>query len=190
MLQFTKEQVQEISTWCVDGQIKDIKLTQCEQHNQIEKEWGNQMINQTKNNQWTTNLGEHFVFHLLEKLGKNPRRPSRINHYQPDIETDDAIYEVKTRNFTTSGTAGEKVYGVPYKYAEIPTLYSKPLKIVCIGYQERELTRGNTPVFGNVRAIHQTLLQFYKNELQIEFITGSQLINQLSTINNSESSTH
>ena len=37
-----------------------------------------------------------------------------------------------------SGTAGEKILGVPLKYGEVPRLYHKPLKIVLIGYQEYE----------------------------------------------------
>ena len=115
-------------------------------------------------------------------MGKNPRRPETKEHYRPDIETDDAIYEIKTRNYTTPGTAGEKVYGVPYKYAEVPSLYNKPLKIVCVGYQERELTEGHTPIFGNARNIHEKILEFYKNELNIEFIKASDLIKQVNEL--------
>ena len=36
-------------------------------------------------------------------------RPKKINGYKPDWETEDGIYEAKTRNWTTSGTAGEKI---------------------------------------------------------------------------------
>ena len=45
------------------------------------------------------------------------------------------MVEVKSRSWCTTGTAGEKVR-VPYKYADIPNLYNKPLMIVCVAYQE------------------------------------------------------
>ena len=57
---------------------------------------------------------------LLKLLGKNPRKPKKKDGYIPDWECDDAIYEVKTRNWTTGGSAGEKVLGVMYKYSDIP----------------------------------------------------------------------
>ena len=81
---------------------------------------------------------------ILEKIGKIVKRPEKKNHYLPDWETDDAIWEVKTRNWNTPGTAGEKVLGVPYKYSDIPRLYGKPLKIVLVAYQEHEFINGHT----------------------------------------------
>ena len=44
-----------------EGKIKDTILKQTKEHNEIEKEWGNQMIGQKNNGQWTTNLGEHYI---------------------------------------------------------------------------------------------------------------------------------
>tara|TARA_B100001093_G_scaffold185108_3_gene177916 strand:+ start:14413 stop:15066 length:654 start_codon:yes stop_codon:yes gene_type:complete len=180
MVQFSKEQESQINLWCIEGKIKDTILKQTKEHNEIEKEWGNKMIEQKNNGQWTTNLGEHYIYQILKELGKNPRRPETKGHYRPDIETDDVIYEIKTRNYTTPGTAGEKVYGVPLKYAEVPSLYNKPLKIVCVGYQERELTEGYTPIFGNIRSIHKEILEYFQNKHNIEFIKASDLIKQVS----------
>ena len=117
--------------------------------NQKERAWGNTMIGQTSNGNWTTTLGEHLVRDTLIALGENPRRPETRGRYSPDWETDDYIYEVKTRNWTTPGTAGEKVLGVMYKYSDIPELYGKPLRIVCVAYQEYELTYGPTKIFGD-----------------------------------------
>ena len=108
--------------------VKKIENTQ----KAIEKIWGNKMIgNDTPINQWTTKLGEQLVYDTLVKSGKIVKRPKQMSCYRPDWETDDAIWEVKTRNWTTTGIAGEKVFGVPYKYSDIPELYKKPLKIVC-----------------------------------------------------------
>jgi hypothetical protein len=45
--------------------------------------------------------------------------------------------EVKCGTYYTNGTAHEKILGCPFKYADIPILYSKPLKIVCIGGAEK-----------------------------------------------------
>ena len=64
----------------------------------------------------------------------------KIQGVHPDWETEDAIWEVKTRNWSVPGTAGEKILGVPYKYSDVPELYGKPLKIVCVAYQEWECT--------------------------------------------------
>ena len=117
--------------------------------NQKEREWGNTMIGQTSNGNWPTILGEHLVRDTLIALGENPRRPEKRCGYSPDWETDDYIYEVKTRNWTTPGTAGEKVLGVHYKYSDIPEIYGKPLRVVCVAYQEYELTYGATQIFGD-----------------------------------------
>lgn len=57
---------------------------------------------------------------------------------KPDLECDDYVYEIKSRTYSTSGTAGEKILGVPLKYSEVPILYGKPLKIILVAYQEQE----------------------------------------------------
>jgi hypothetical protein len=145
----------------------------------IEKQWGNKIINQEENTQWTTKLGESFVFELLKMNGESPRRPKTINRYKPDIECDNFIYEVKTRNWSTTGTAGEKVLGAPFKYLDIPKLYGKPLKIICVAYQEYELTNGPTPVFDNVRPMHTEILEMYRNKYKIEYMKCSDLIKKL-----------
>ena len=61
-----------------------------------EKKWGNSMIGQQNNGQWTTLLGERLVRDILELRGENPRKPARKGGFQPDWETDEYIYEVKT----------------------------------------------------------------------------------------------
>ena len=37
-----------------------------------------------------------------------------------------------------------------YKYSDIPIIYNKPLKIICIAYQEYELTHCNIKIFGDI----------------------------------------
>jgi hypothetical protein len=113
-----------------------------------EKEWGNKMIGQTNNGQWTTLLGERLVFDVLQLRGENPRKVETKNGFKPDWETDNYIYEVKTSNWWVGGTAGEKVLGTWIKYQDVAELYGKPLRIVCVANQEYELQFGKTPYFG------------------------------------------
>ena len=161
--------------WCYQHPIiNGIKITKDQ-----EKIWGNSIIHDTNNNQWTTRLGQSIVFECLDQLGENPKIPLKKKYYVPDIETDDFIYEVKTRSWTTSGTAGEKVYGTPLKYAEIPILYEKPLIIICVAYQEYEMLYGKTPIFGpNIRNKQQMFIEFYKQN-DIYFDQCTKLIDLL-----------
>ena len=150
--------------------------------NKNEKTWGNNIIgnDETKQiKQWTTKLGENFVAKILSNSGYTVNRPIKKECYKPDWEIEEAIIEVKTRNWTTPGTAGEKVLGSPYKYAAIPRLYGKPLKIICVAYQEYELTYGNTKVFGEYKDIHieqKKMLDIWKG-MDIEFVKFSDIIN-------------
>ena len=144
-----------------------------------EKKWGNDMIGQTNNGQWTTLLGEKLVFDVLKERGENPRKVIRMDGFEPDWETDDYIYEVKTSNWWVSGTAGEKVYGTFIKYQNIPELYGKPLRIVCVANQEEELTSGKTKYFGeNITKKTQLILDIAKS-WGIEYVRFSDLVSPL-----------
>jgi hypothetical protein len=179
----------EIVTWATipfrNGLTYEVKktaeltvLSQRKIAQNLEKEWGNKISDQKNNGNWTTRVGEGVVFETLKRLNENPRKPEPKNGYKPDWETDKYIYEVKTSNWTISGTAGEKVLGTMYKYSEIPILYGKPLKIVCVAYQEYELTHGNTKIFGEVSETKQKFLDLAKS-LDIEYIKFSDLVARL-----------
>jgi hypothetical protein len=167
---------QSISQWALGvPKIGEIKINK-----QQEKEWGNDIIKQQDNIQWSTVVGEYFVFECLRKLGEKPRRPKKIGGYCPDWETNNNIYEVKTKSWTTMGTSGEKAFGSSLKYVDIPKLYNKPLIIVCVAYQEYALKYGNTPILGdNIQPNQKKILDFYKNEFNIEYISCSDLIKQV-----------
>jgi len=143
-----------------------------------EKNWGNNMIKEycgyskiTK--QWTTILSEFIVKKILEKKGFIVNKPKKINNFKPDWETEECIYEVKSRTYSTSGTAGEKILGVPFKYASIPRLYNKPLKIVLVGFQEQEaISKFN--IFSPTKE-KKIMIDFWKNNFNIEFIKASDL---------------
>ena len=143
-----------------------------------EKKWGNEIIQQTNNGQWTTLLGEGLVFEVLKLRGENPRKVVRKDGFEPDWETDEYMYEVKTSNWCVAGTAGEKVYGTFIKYQNIPELYGKPLRIVCVANQEEELTNGKTKYFGEKTKKTQQILDL-ASSWGIEYVKFSDLVSPI-----------
>ena len=108
----------------------------------VEDEWGKKMLKLKRpdlklDGQWTNKFGEHIAEESYEILGKNPKSAIKMTNLMPDLETDDYIVEVKTQTYFTSGTAGEKILGTPFKYRNVPVLYKKPLLIMCIGGAEK-----------------------------------------------------
>lgn len=151
-----------------------------------EKAWGNQLYKKffegKKNtSQWTTKVGEGLIRFLLEAQGKRVWIPEAKEtevsgtKYKPDLETEDAIWEVKTRSYCTKGTAGEKILGTPLKYSEIQELYGKPLKIVLLGYQEVEAIEKfklfDMPEDSN----KYKMLKFFES-MGITYVKGSDLL--------------
>ena len=143
-----------------------------------EKKWGNEIIQQTNNGQWTTLLGEGLVFEVLKLRGENPRKVIRKDGFEPDWETDEYMYEVKTSNWCVAGTAGEKGYGTFIKYQNIPELYGKPLRIVCVANQEEELTNGKTKYFGEKTQKTQQILDL-ASSWGIEYVKFSDLVSPI-----------
>ena len=146
---------------------------------EIENNFGNHILRRYydynyNNCNWSGILGECLVKSLLENSGNNVIRPRKNNNLLPDWETDDYIYEVKARKYTSTGSIGEKILGVPYKYADIPILYKKPLKIVLIGYQEYEAIN-KFDLFDPSSDNKQNINNMLKN-MGIEFVKGSDLL--------------
>jgi DNA adenine methylase len=140
-----------------------------------EKEWGNNIINKNTN-QWTTFLGEHILEELLYFNNENPKR-TKINNFCPDFECDNYIYENKCRSWHITGTAGEKILGTPLKYYSIYEHVKKPIKIVCMAYQEYEAVH-KFHLFNNDIA-HKKLkdtLNYFDTQLNITFIKFSELL--------------
>lgn len=95
------------------------------------------------------------------------------------IEKQINIYEVKTSNWWVDGTAGEKVLGTFIKYQDIPELYGKPLKIVCVDGQEDELVNHKTKYFGeNITKKTQQVLDLARS-WNIEYIKFSDLVSPI-----------
>lgn len=184
----------EVIRWCYEG-ITDVSLKNTEseeklkESKEIEKKWGNDIMHTTDGKQWTTRLCQEVVKEALIKLGrKNVRATTakksslRDKKYDPDLECDDYVYEVKGRSWCTPGTAGEKILGVPLKYGELPRLYKKPLQIVLVGYQEYEAREKFA--FGDLLdSKNQTpelteSLAFYK-EQHIEYVAFTDILKKL-----------
>ncbi len=180
--------------WCYEA-ITPVSLMNTESEKklkaakQTEQKWGNGVIKTIGGKQWTTVLCQELVMEALNKLGrKNVRQTTsrtstlRDKDYNPDLECDDFVYEVKGRSWSTPGTAGEKILGVPLKYGELPRLYEKPLKIVLVGYQEYEAR--NKFAFGDLLdKKNQTpelkeSLAYYK-EHKIEYVAFTDILKQI-----------
>jgi hypothetical protein len=149
-----------------------------EQKKVLEDEWGKKLLKKVRpdlnpNSNWTTLIGEYICKEIYIILGKTVTKPVNKEKLQPDLEIDDAILEVKTQTFFTSGTAGEKILGCPFKYSEIPELYGKPLKIICFSGAEKVCREsyGNLPG-AKCTPQKQKFLDFFR-ENQIEFIAAT-----------------
>jgi len=167
----------------------------------MEKEWANGLLrkyygynNNIEIKQWTTKLGEEVVKEVLLLMGNNiynkkSSYKSKLSKktYEPDLECDKFLYEVKSRNWTTPGTAGEKILGVPMKYSELPQLSGKQVKIILVGFQEQEAKTGfgfgNLLCSSNCNPIASQMISCYKN-LGFEYIGLTDLLNQLGFKNN------
>jgi len=161
--------------------VQKNKTSDEKQYKVLEDQWG-QMTMKTRrpdlklDKQWTNTFGEYVCKEIYTLLGKTVSKPMKKNHLQPDLEVDDAILEVKTGTFHTSGTAGEKILGTPFKYAELPSVYMKPVKIICIGGAERICASS----YGNLAGEHCTpqkklFLDFYRQQ-GFEYIGASDIL--------------
>jgi hypothetical protein len=150
----------------------------------LEDKWGQDMLKTRRpdlklDKQWTNKFGEHLCEEIYILNGKEISKPVKKEHYQPDYEVDDAIVEVKAGTFHTGGTAGEKILGCPFKYSEIPDLYSKPLKILCIGGAEKVCREQYGNLAGSkCSAQKKKFLDFFK-ENQIEYIGATDILKTL-----------
>ena len=134
-----------------------------------EDEWGRATLKLRRpdlklNKQWTNKFGEHICEELFILKNEPAKPPTKKKGMKPDLETEKIIIEVKTGTYYTTGTAGEKILGCPFKYAEIPDLYKKPLHIICIGGAEKSCRES----YGNLNGPALTskkkkFLDFYEN---------------------------
>ena len=150
----------------------------------LEDKWGQDTLKIIRpdlklDKQWTNRFGEYLCQEIYTLIGKDVSKPMKKEHYQPDCEIDTNIIEVKTGTFHTSGTAGEKILGCPFKYAEIPDLYSKSLTILCIGGAEKVCREQYGNLTGSKCSIQKKrFLDFFK-ENKIEYIGATDVLTSL-----------
>jgi len=152
----------------------------------LEDNWGQAIMKIRRTDlkldkQWTNKFGEHICEEIYTLHGKVVTKPVKKKRYQPDSEVDDAILEAKAQTFYTSGTAGEKILGVPVKYAEIPKLCGKPVKILCMGGAEK-VCRENYGILPGAMCSpeKQEFLEFFRSR-RFEYIGASDLLRSLSS---------
>lgn len=127
-----------------------------------ETAWGRTNFRDTA--MWTGTLGQR----LIQEAFPEGWKPLKRNGHEPDWETSQYVYEVKTQTWLTPGTAGEKILGVPVKYRNVPALYGKPLRIVLFACAERlwfDLERDPALL---------SIIEFWKS-MGIEYVRGSEL---------------
>lgn len=145
-----------------------------------EKSWGMNLVktNCPKiKNQWTTYLSETIVKEFYNLLEERCHKPKIKDGKRPDFETSEFMIEVKVKTYWTGGTANEKILGVPYKYADVPALYGKPLKIICLADAEKQC-RDAYGVMGKCSENRRKFLELYK-ELKIEFVGFTDMLKLL-----------
>jgi len=165
---------------------KKNKTTDDAKYKILEDKWGQTILKMRRpdlklDKQWTNKFGEHICEEIFTLLGKNVSKPVKKEHYQPDTEVEDAIVEAKAGTFYTGGTAGEKILGCPFKYAEIPDLYGKPLKILCMGGAEKicRESYGNLP--GTKCSVQKKKFLDFFRENRIEYIGATDILTSLSS---------
>jgi hypothetical protein len=165
---------------------KKNKTTDDAKYKILEDKWGQTILKLRRpdlklDKQWTNKFGEHICEEIFILLGKNVSKPVKKENYQPDTEVEDAIVEAKTGTFYTGGTAGEKILGCPFKYAEIPDLYGKPLKILCMGGAEKVCREsyGNLP--GTKCSVQKKKFIDFFRENRIEYIGATDILTSLSS---------
>lgn len=183
----------EVIKWCYRP-VTEISLInsnnsqELKKANKKEMDWARSVIGGL-GNQWTTKLCQDLVKEALIKLGRknvtsttSKKSSLREKRYSPDLQCDQYVYEVKGRSWTTPGTAGEKILGVPLKYGEVPRLYDKPLQIVLVGYQEYEAKEkfafGDLLDKNNQTPELRESLAFYKDQ-EIEYIGFTDILKEV-----------
>jgi hypothetical protein len=155
------------------------KAKNCEKRKALEDEWGRTVTKLRRPDlalagQWTNKFGEHLGEELMLLKGQEARKPVKRDHLCPDLETDAAIVEVKAETHFTTGTAGEKILGVPFKYAEVPRLYGKPLWILCLGGAEVSC-RTQYGCLGSATDNKKKILDFYTG-LGITYVGATDIL--------------
>lgn len=138
--------------------------------------------------QWTTLFGETLVKYCIEIIDSEKACHCKFidkdkKTLKPDWETSKNIYEVKTRNYYTPGTAGEKILGTPIKYSDAKEITGKNVKIVIVAYQEWEAIN-EFHIFDTKSNNRTSILHFFEERLGITYVKFSNLFKKAAKIKN------
>ena len=163
-------------------QNSESKKSAYERAKQQERRFGNEVIRVTRSTstgQWTTVAVESFVEYLLTGLYGTVWRPKyTCGHVgvRPDFETKMAIFEVKAQTWNGGGgTAGEKIFAVPWKYGELAITLQKPVCIILVAAQEEEVRKKYGMFGGKIGKYHADSLQNWEAQ-NIHFVPFSRLL--------------
>ena len=150
---------------------------------EAEDSWGKK-VSGKKSVQWTTELSQDILKEYLTYKGfdvyKKKYKSKDGKTLDPDFETEDCIYECKCRTWNTSGTAGEKILGTPFKYCELPEISGKRLNIVLMGYQEEEANKFG--IFGSKSKEKNEMVEYWKTK-NIYFVKFTTLLEDMKQLN-------
>lgn len=120
-------------------------------------------------------FGEILVREYFILIGEfKTDKPEKLGGHDLDLETLKEMIEVKTGSYFTTGTAGEKIFGVPWKYADVPRLYKKPLLVILIGGDKKDselVCKSNVPEREDIKK--------YWKSINITFTCFKKLLNNL-----------
>ena len=124
-------------------------------------------------------LGEELCREYYTLKGIQYYNPIKYDgkSYTLDLETVNNMIESKAGSYYTTGTAGEKIMGVPYKYAEVPRLYNKPLLIICFGGSEEYCKK--VELLGTSTIPEREVQIEYWKSINISYAGFSELLNNL-----------
>jgi hypothetical protein len=165
----------DVLLWLCENPFKD---KSAKSRKEKEDKWGKKVSG--KNSvQWTTDLSENILKEYLSFKGfdvyKKKYKSKDGKILDPDFETKDGIYECKCRSWNTSGTAGEKILGTPFKYCELPVLSGKRLNIVLMAYQEEEAEKFG--IFGSNSKEKNEMVEEWKRK-NIYFVKFTSLLKE------------
>ena len=136
-----------------------------------ENEWGRSKIG--SNNLWTGKFGEIICKELYILQGYTVICEKKIKQFKLDlyIEELDKYIEVKSGTYFTTGTAWEKILGVPLKYCDI----EKPILIICLGDVEKK-AKSNII---NIKESNRNNIIKYYSDMDIKYTCITQLLEEL-----------
>lgn len=149
-----------------------------------ETRWGRSICKQygihIKSHIWTGTFGEHLVYNALYAMDKFPVDIKAKNGYTPDFLTNDKVVEVKTASYSGSNSNIYNVLATPYKYADIPIDFGRPLDIVCVGSVEHMARHKYGLIAGQlyIDSNRNKIVECYRS-MGINYIGFSQMLEKL-----------